>query len=69
MDELDAFEEECGRKPERCWEKVMQHWLEGRTEGIHSYPRTWEGLYEMLRDLECCEVAEGLQDAVKSAFS
>ena len=44
--------------------KVMEHWLaEG---GTPDYPATWEGLYELLEDVEYAEVAEELKRIVQA---
>ena len=64
MNELDAWDAELRGQTERCWQKVMQHWLDGRTD---KYPSTWEGLYEMLEDQEYAEVAKGLKTAVENS--
>ena len=57
-DQLDRWREEC-RKMERCWNKVMKHWLD--SGGIAEYCVSWEGLYLLLEDVECAEVATQLQ--------
>ena len=66
---LDLWEEEYGKKAEKCWKKVMNYWLKGR--GSNEYPVTWEGLKFLLKDLQYMEVAELLDEAVEqiSSFS
>ena len=49
QDRMDSWFTES-RDAERCWEKVMQTWLDGR--GQREYPPTWEGLYGLLRDVQ-----------------
>lgn len=45
--------------------KVMQFWLmEGEATG---YPVTWEGLYDMLEDVQYSEVAKELKKVVSAA--
>ena len=51
---------------ERCWEDVMQFWLDGGSTN-EDYPVSWEGLYELLENAKCSEVAKQLKDAVKNS--
>ena len=53
------------RDVERCWEKVMQTWLDG--QGQREYPPTWEGLYGLLRDVQKEGVVPALREAVDKA--
>ena len=55
------------RNNERCWERVMEAWLEeGR--GQRLYPPTWEGLYKLLRDVQKAGVnIPALKEAVDRA--
>ena len=53
------------RDTERCWERVMQAWLQGR--GEKEYPPTWEGLYKMLRGVRKEAVVPVLREAVDRA--
>ena len=43
----------------RCWMSVMEHWL--AVGGVPDYPTTWQGLYMLLEDVECAEVANQLK--------
>ena len=52
------------RDNDACWEKVMEAWLKG--QGQHLYPPTWEGLYEILEDVELGGVVSALKEAVAS---
>ena len=61
---LEGWHKETLANAERCWEKVMQEWLE---QGHAEYPTTWEGLYEMLEDVGYEGVALSLKDAVCKA--
>ena len=65
--QLKAWRKECLGDAEECWMKVMGHWLaEGGTE---DYPTTWEGLYLLLDDVECTEVARKLKRLVTARDS
>lgn len=56
---LTSWRQECLGEAARCWMKVMQFWLmEGEATG---YPVTWEGLYDMLEDVQYSEVAKELK--------
>ena len=48
-----------------CLLKVIQHWLDGG--GASEYPITWVGLYSLLEDAECAEIAKELRKAVSLA--
>ena len=62
--DLDVIEHDR-RRMEACWEDVMQRWLDG--QGQKSYPIMWEGLYRLLKDIACPQVAKELKAAVKAA--
>ena len=65
-DRMDGWFTEESRDAERCWEKVMQTWLDG--QGQREYPPTWEGLYGLLRDVRKEGVVlEQLKEAVDRA--
>ncbi len=64
---LDSWEEEYDKKAEKCWKKVMNHWLKGR--GSNEYPVSWEGLTILLKDLRHTEVAELLERAIDQVSS
>ena len=67
QNDLDAMEEEHGRKAKACWKDVMNQWLDGK--GEPEYPSTWEGMYTLLDDLELSEVAKRLKKAVNNPLS
>ena len=50
---------------ERCWERVMDAWLKGR--GQRKYHPTWEGLYELLQDVQKGGFIPALREAVDGA--
>ena len=58
----ESWEEECHWNSKRCWNKVMDHWL--TVGGPEDYPNTWEGLYTLLDDVECTEVAKDIKEIV-----
>lgn len=59
---LDAWWKECLGNSARCWNKVMGYWLDGG--GTSDYPITWEGLYELLDDVEYSEITKDLKKIV-----
>ena len=63
-DELDSWEAQYHSDASMCWSKVMRHWLDGG--GEDEYPPTWEGLYELLNDARCSQIAKKLKQAVQS---
>lgn len=63
---LTAWREECLGNATRCWLKVMHRWLAG--EDASDYPTSWDGLYEMLEDVEYTEVARQLREIVATGI-
>ena len=61
---LDSMDE-CWDSLKSVCEVVMKEWLDGQGQEI--YPVTWEGLYRLLTDIGCAQVAEELKAAVKAA--
>ncbi len=59
--ELEVWKDDS-RSSDQRWLRVMQHWLDGK--GPPDYPPTWDGLYLLLQDVECAQVAEELRKAV-----
>ena len=62
---LDNWFLETNRSTERCFERVMQAWLD---KNLQTYAPTWEGLYSLLRDVEKPVAAEDLKEAVDNAI-
>ena len=62
--QLDAWEHQYRGNTRKCWTRVMEHWLKGESE---DYPATWEGLYDLLRDIEFSTVSLELDEAVIAA--
>ena len=50
------------RVQDRCKE-VMRLWLSSE-EGAYRYPTTWEGLIELLEDIELSSLASDIQEVV-----
>ena len=49
---------------EVCCKKVMEQWL-SEADGTYNYPRSWEGLYELLEDMELPAIAKNLRGQSK----
>lgn len=64
LNDLEALESEHRGKVEDIWDKVMAHWLKAKGKHGCDYPNTWEGLYTLLEDTECSQVAADLKKAV-----
>ena len=62
LNQLEGWKVEFLGDAAKCWVKVMEHWLSGG--GLPDYPATWDGLYLLLEDVECTEVAEKLKKFV-----
>lgn len=60
---LNAWKEECRENPLRCWIKVMDHWI---ASGSQDYEATWEGMYQLLEDVDCTEIAKKLKKVVSA---
>ena len=63
-DLLEAFKFECVGDSQRCWCKVMGEWLE--EGGTSEYPATWEGVLNVLEDVEYKRVARELERVLVS---
>lgn len=61
---LNAWEVECLKQADLCWCKVMGHWL--NEDDPSPYPTTWIGLFTLLKDVECAEVAIRMEAALSS---
>ena len=46
---------------EECCYAVLRQWLDN---GSPDYPLTWEGLLELLNDVDCSQVADDLRGAL-----
>ena len=64
--QLEGWERECLLNSDRCWCKVMSHWL--KEDGTPDYPTTWKGVFCLLEDVDCLQVAQDLQKALSSVI-
>ena len=62
---LEDYKREALANQVRCWEKVMQEWLDG--QGSLHYSVTWKGLYKLLGDIDKPKIAQELKEAVEKA--
>ena len=50
-----------------CLDEVVNKWYEKRDEaGVQDYPYTWDGLLELLEDIDCGVLASDLKDVLSS---
>ena len=61
-DELESISMKHQKDPESCCIDLLQKWLDGGCSS--QYPVTWDGLLELLDDLEFSIVAEKLKSAL-----
>ncbi len=59
---LDGWEDQYQKDAKRCWGKVMGELIE--SGGTEEYPSTWEGVYKLLEDIKCGDIARDLKKAV-----
>ncbi len=64
---LYGWENQYQRDASRCWDKVM--WELIASGGTEEYPSTWEGVYQLLKDIECGGIADDLKEAVTHAIT
>ncbi len=65
-DTLDGWENQYQRDASRCWGKVMGEFITRGGKG--DYPSMWEGVYQLLEDIECGGIADDLKEAVTHAI-
>lgn len=63
LNQLDAWEAQYHGNANRCWNKVMDHWLS--KGGSQCYPATWGGLFILLEDLGLTKASQVMQKAVR----
>ena len=56
-------EDNCGKSIENCCRSVMNHWLYD-VHHKYPYPRSWEGMCKLLRDMNLKGVANRLQEVI-----
>ena len=57
-------EDNSGRSIEYCCRAVMNHWLYDVPHN-YLYPRSWEGMGKLLRDMNLKGVAKRLQEVIE----
>ena len=60
---LSGFQEQYHHDNEICCQEVLCSWLDGK--GSSQYPVTWDGLYELLDDVEFGALVEKLSTTLK----
>ena len=65
VDKLNAWDSKHRGDVTMCWGELMEHWK--NSGGTHDYPPSWEGLYQLLWDIEYSAVAEQIKKAVEHA--
>ncbi len=63
---LDGWDSQYLKNASRCWDKVMDTWITSR--GTGDYPSTWEGVYQLLEDINCGKFVDALREAVTHAI-
>ena len=63
---LQSWEVNHNGDPLECINEVLSHWLENPTD---YYPASWEGLYDLLEDVELNEVAEELKQVLDNLYA
>ena len=61
-DELEAISMKHQKDPESCCIDLLQKWLNGGCSS--EYPVNWDGLLELLNDLDFNNLAEELKNAL-----
>ena len=61
-DDLDSIESNCHGDPEKCCEKLLSFWLQGRVEKL---PITWYTLLEAIKDARMGQLANKLTHHIK----
>ena len=50
-----------------CIRQVLTRWLDGPKDVLPTYPISWEGLYELLKDAELTDIIASLKEAIENA--
>ncbi len=64
---LNGWEDQHQRDASICWGKVMGKFI--TSGGTGDYPSTWEGVYQLLKDIKCGGIAGDLKEAVTHAIN
>ena len=60
--EMEEIERNYPRDCKECCRKILASWVE-QGRGQDQYPFTWDGIHELLEDLECSSAARRLKEA------
>ena len=66
IDKLEGWKVQFHEDATRCWLKVMTYWI--NVGGTPDYPVKWEGLDQLLKDVQCGKAAEDLKKALASTM-
>ncbi len=56
-----------GKTPEQCLDDILRIWQESsRAGGSNEYPYSWDGLLDLLNDIESSVLADDLRVALSS---
>lgn len=61
--QVERWERQYQGDATRCWMEVMKHWI--NVDGTQDYPVSWEGLRQLLNDVEYVKVAKDLKKALQ----
>ena len=62
---LDGWDIQYRKDASICWDMVMGKFI--ARGGTRGYLPTWEGVYQLLKDIECGDIARDLKEAVTHA--
>ncbi len=62
--ELEEIETNSQKEDIKCCQLVFKDWIGGKY--TKNYPKTWDGLYELMQDVEFEELAEKMKVALAS---
>ncbi len=58
-----------GKTPEQCLYDILRIWETGSNRGSKEYPYSWDGLLDLLNDIEYGVLADDLREALASEKS
>lgn len=61
--QLEQFKSITSNDSEECCKKVFSRWLKGEKDTL--YPKTWIGVYKLLRAIDCGAIARDLEKAIE----
>ena len=63
-DQLNTWELMYGN-PSSCFEAVLSHFLQNRSQGTYIYPQTWGGVVKLLQNLDLKNIAKEIQSIAR----